>query len=544
MLGWLWPSWTITSLTKSYVRWDESLKNQLRLCGSASNKNFFTMDLKSVPVLSLRQTVMMKIAILVCNDPDIQKFLRGNGGEASVFPNKETQIYLEKAGSEMEQTTILNREETWAWRNIYLEVNYPSPIDFAYIGDKIFIEPRIKTGTLPFERWEELVERKISSLSLPSLLRSEFFDVIRSVAIEIDNWLKDNYCVLSQYLREGRPIFRYFQWNSLGKIDRQKTARTLLTIRGLHYNDYRCVALYYGMMDQLLAIMDWKNPERQVDTSKWRYCAGLLWETSPEKNGLKYFAQPYSLGERIRLEPNFRFQPNEEQNVRYINYVMSKNYILYEDLLFCLSQISDDEKETIFKEHPFKILMYFLDWPLQCEFLLAAKRLLTYLTANDFRDILIVILYERIMLDRKDFDYINLLKEFWSIIPPQFKQSLKTDSIYKGLMYTINFPVDEIFRHEKLFEHFSGRSLTFGYRGVKYMLIRIEESSKGFEALDTMPFASFRNYKFCSIFYVCKMRKQKPLQRLEQELKNKIKQKVPEFISKLRDLCDWPYKRT
>ncbi|GFT74431.1 uncharacterized protein NPIL_283161 [Nephila pilipes] len=499
------------------------------------------MPFKSVPVLSLRHMAMLKIAIHVCNDPDIQKFLKKNGGEPSVFPSNESQVFLEKVGREMEQTSILDREGTWAWKSVLRDVNFPRNLDFTFTKDKTFRVCDMKKGTLPFKSWEDLVEKKISSFSLPPLLRSEFFDIIRSVTAEIDQWIKDHYRILFHYLHEERSVYCYFQWNSLGKIDRQKTARTLITIEGLHPDDHFNVALNYGMMDQLLAVMYGKTPERLVDSSN---CAGLMWEIFPRESDLMYMAQSYSSFQSLASQSNSRYRTTAEQNLQSINSVMSKKYIQYEDFLFCLSQISDDEKEIIYKQHPLKILMYFLDWPLQCEFLETAERLLPYLSVNDFRDTLKVILYERVMLGRKDFNYIILLKEFWSMIPQPFKQLMRTDLMYKSLMYTINYPSTEIFPHEKLFELFDGDGLIFSFRGVKYILMRIEESSKLLEALDTVPFTSSHDYKLFSTLYVCKLRPKKRMQKFERELKNKIKQRVPEFISKIRDHFHWRQKRT
>ncbi|GFU42700.1 uncharacterized protein NPIL_646751 [Nephila pilipes] len=498
------------------------------------------MALKSIPVLSLRHMAMLKIAIHVCNDPDIQKFLKKNGVEPSIFPSRESQIFLEKVGREMEPTSTLDREGTWAWKSVLSNVKYLRHLNFTYVKNQTSRVCDMKKGTLPFKSWEDLVEKKISSFSLPPMLQSEFFDIIRSVTAEIDQWIKDHHRVLFHYLHEERSVYCYFQWNSLGKIDREETARTLLTIEGLHPEDYFYVAINYGFMDQLLTFMYGRTPEKLVDCSN---CAGLMWEDFPTKRDLMSMALTNSSFQSLASQLDSPLRTRDE-NLEIINSVMSRIYIQYEEFLLCLSKISDDEKEIIFIQYPLKILMYFLDWPLQSEFLETAERLLPYLTVDDFRDTLKVILYERILLGRKDFHYIDLLKEFWSMIPQPFKQLIMTDLMYKSLMYTINYPSDEIFPHEKLFEHFSGNGLMYTYRGAKYILMRIEESSKRFETLKTVPYTSNRDNKLFSTFYVCKLRPKYSMEIFEQELKIKKKQNVPEFITKLRDLFHWRPKRT
>ncbi|GFT67958.1 uncharacterized protein NPIL_18371 [Nephila pilipes] len=500
------------------------------------------MALQSIPMLSLRHMAMLKIAIHVCNDPDIQKFLEKNGVESSIFPSKESQIFLEKVGRKMEKTSIQDLEGIWAWKSVLRDIKYVRNLKFNFVKNKTSRVCDMRMGILPFKSWEGLVLKKIYSFSLPPMLRSEFFDVIRLVAAEIDQWMKDHHRVLFHYLHEERSVHCYFQWNSLGRIDRQKTARTLLTIEGLHPEDYFNVALNYGFMDQLLTFMyGKKNPESLVNS--WSR-AGLMWEILERERDLMCMAQSYSSFESFETDLNFRFRTTAEQNLRSINSVISTKYIQYEDFLFCFSQTSDEEKEIIFQQHPLKILMYFLDWPLQSEFLETAERLLPYLSVNDFRDTLRVILNERILLGRKDFNYINLLREFWSMIPQPFKQLMRTDLLYKSLMYTIYYPSDEIFPHEYLFELFGGDGLMFTYRGAKYILFRVEESSKPFEALDTVPFTCYLDYKFCSTLYVCNLRLKTRMLRFEEELKNKMKPSVPEFISKLRDHFYWRPKRT
>ncbi|GFT63241.1 uncharacterized protein NPIL_464011 [Nephila pilipes] len=486
-----------------------------------------TMALRNLPVLSLRQLAMVKLAVAVCNDPDMQNFLKEYGSESFVFPSRETQIYVEKAKMEFEETGKLGPDETWAWRSFLIHVNFPRTLDITFKTKKIFNECDMKKGTLPFERWEELVEKKISSFSLPPVLRAELIDVIRSTAAEIDQWIKDNYRNLLHYLQEGRSAHCYFQWNSHGKIDREKTARTLINIEGLHNEDRFYLALHYGIIDDMFSYKFGKLPERLEGTCRWRYCAGLMWEACSGESDLKYIAQ---------LNPVF--QSTAEQNLQCINFLISKKYIQYEDLLFCLSQVSDDEREVIFKTYRLRILKYFLDWPFQCQFIEAAKRLLPYLTESDFRDILVVILYERITLGRKDFDYINLLREFWSVIPTRKKELIEKDAIYENLKYTLDYPNYEIFSNEKLIGSYRGNQLMFGYQGTKYFLKKIESPSK---CLDSGHFTSCRDYKFCSIFYVCKCRAGEYKKGFVQELKTHIKQWVPAFFTKIRDFCHWLY---
>ncbi|GFT64552.1 uncharacterized protein TNCV_649461 [Trichonephila clavipes] len=128
--------------------------------------------------------------------------------------------------------------------------------------------------------------------------------------------------------------------------------------------------------------------------------------------------------------------------------------------------MGNEDRKAVFKTSCLQILQLLLDWPLQGEFLNAAEHLLPYFTEIDFIVILNIIVYERILLHRKDFNYIDLLKEFWSLSPSHLKEPINIYPIYEPLMLIINFPVDEIFPSEQLLQSYEWDNLTFRCCGV------------------------------------------------------------------------------
>ncbi|GFT70968.1 uncharacterized protein NPIL_580381 [Nephila pilipes] len=368
------------------------------------------MNWCSFPVISLRQMAMGKIAIAVCNDPDIKNFVREHGSVSFVFPSKETQMYLEKEGRLFEQTCELDLQQTWAWKNVLMDANFPPAIEYLMPELDVFLDQReMGEGILPFQRWEELVEKKISSFLLTPLLRYELFDVIRSIAAEIDKWIKDHTMISKNFLEIARTAQCYFQWNSFGKIDRVKTAETLIRKEILPTEDLYCLASHYGLMDGILMdqISDLtcgKFPGSYVNLSNisdLRAC--IAWERFTWESDFNYLAQR-----------NFFTKSTSQQNFHCLNYVMDWECLQYDYLLFFLSQMGDDEREEIFKTYPLKILMYFLDWPLQCVFFRRFKTSVAILSSN-FRDILTVILYEKLCWIGR-FQLTSLIK-FWSTNP-------------------------------------------------------------------------------------------------------------------------------
>ncbi|GFS42301.1 uncharacterized protein TNIN_465731 [Trichonephila inaurata madagascariensis] len=122
---------------------------------------------------------MTKVAINVGLDPEIVDFVKDYGCASFVFPSKVAHSYLELKNPV---------EETWMWKDFMVEKmmsklsNLPGRRRSAHEPDDWVTRENI----LPFARWEELVEKRISSFLLPQLLQHELLDVVRSVSIEID----------------------------------------------------------------------------------------------------------------------------------------------------------------------------------------------------------------------------------------------------------------------------------------------------------------------------------------------------------------------
>ncbi|GFS61512.1 uncharacterized protein TNCV_4312241 [Trichonephila clavipes] len=213
--------------------------------GSCKGEICLTMTFFERPyVLSLRQMAMTKVAINVCLDPEILDLVKDYGCASFVFPSKVAHLYL-NAESPV--------EETWMWKDFMVEKvlskfsNLPGRRRSATQPDDWVTRKNI----LPFARWEELVEERISSFLLPQLLQHELFDVVRTVSIEIDKWIKDHTEDWRKFPEIARCAQYDFQWNSHGKIDRVKTASTLIMNEKLEIEDRYLLAALYGLVDKM-----------------------------------------------------------------------------------------------------------------------------------------------------------------------------------------------------------------------------------------------------------------------------------------------------
>ncbi|GFY06943.1 uncharacterized protein TNCV_4090451 [Trichonephila clavipes] len=395
---------------------------------------------------------MTKLAINLCRDPEILDFVKDNGCVSFVFPSKETHLY---------RGVKSPKEEIWTWKDILMQSFFSS----FYVRHELDLEDYVtnvspeRRNVLPFARWEELVEEKISSL--PTLLKRKVLDVFRSFCIEIDKWIKYHSQVWENFSKIPRSAPYDFQWNSFGQIDLVGTASALIVNETLDIKDRYILACLYGLMDQMP--IGKKVPDEIVQKysklAKREVIVQKEFNWTSKGFQINYFMRNSSFTNLI-----------SKKKVLFLNTVLSEECLQCDDFLFYMSHMTKEESKDVFKISAFKILLLLLNWPLQGEFLKVAEHLLPYFTEINFFVMLDIIIYQRIMLRRKDFNYIGLLKGFWSLSPSNLKESLKNYPIYEPLMLIINSPVGEIFPSEKLLQSYESGYLTFRCCGVKYLL--------------------------------------------------------------------------
>ncbi|GFT64545.1 uncharacterized protein TNCV_649421 [Trichonephila clavipes] len=183
---------------------------------------------------------MTKLAITVCCDPEILDLVKDYGCVSFVFPSKEAHLYLGVKSW---------KNEAWIQKDSKSIIGYPVGCLCQEIKN---IEPKIskmRKNILPFARWEELVKKRISSL--PQLLKHELLDVIRSFSNEIDKWIKYHFQDWQRFSGISCSAVNNFQWNSLGKIDRVRTASALIVNEMLDIKDRGILASLYSLMDKV-----------------------------------------------------------------------------------------------------------------------------------------------------------------------------------------------------------------------------------------------------------------------------------------------------
>ncbi|KAF8771127.1 uncharacterized protein LOC129989421 [Argiope bruennichi] len=99
-----------------------------------------------------------------------------------------------------------------------------------------------------------------------------------------------------------------------------------------------------------------------------------------------------------------------------------------DDFLYCLYGATEEEELQILKMDTRKLLLLYLDWPLQSFFLEMVEKLWNFIDFSLFKAVLEIIFTYSIR--RKDFDYDKLYMEFWERSPNNLKEEAKASPIF------------------------------------------------------------------------------------------------------------------
>ncbi|GFX73661.1 uncharacterized protein TNCV_5025651 [Trichonephila clavipes] len=421
-------------------------------------------------VPTLQQMSVLVIAVKVCNDPEVKAFMKIYGPVSFVIPSKELHTFLNKE--------LPVRTDRMMYKLHFNEIkfgfvaNSPTSAYLRGFDTSVYKFHSTKNGftadDLPSITWEEIVSRKISSLGIPNIMRSELISIIRCICIEIDRWHKDHKDI---FHFDFIDFQRYFCWSSQGKIDRAKTAQSLIKNETLRISERYNFARHYCFENDVKFL--WKKLKE----------GDKIYFSSIGDYGVwfKYIATKTDINE-IRISRNSRGNPfNMKAYFSLLTPIEKKLWlksfinckaINYEDVHFCLSFLEKNEQEDIWRQYSSKILQYYLVWPLQNEFLSVLKNIWPYMSIENYIDILHFIIYERIMIGWNDFDYVGLMKEFWRQTPNNLKELVKRYEIYQVALPVINCELFKRYPNEVILENYKDHVLKFHHVGINYCLLR------------------------------------------------------------------------
>ncbi|GFU06780.1 uncharacterized protein NPIL_468361 [Nephila pilipes] len=422
------------------------------------------MKEKFFPVLSLKEQSSVKIAIAICQGKEyqalevetnlfnrfpIKKNIKRNLEKVFLYCIWRRQLPLQLHETDFPPTLrdLFGgmQEDVDLLRNAKCMCN----VDLVEHFRRYWIQKGTFIQDLHYEytKWKTSIEKKISPLLLPNTLRNELLPFVLNIRLEINKWKEVHQKIACPVVEPSS-----FHWKSSGKIDYQETAIFLIRNEEVDIQFRYALADAYYLNEEAFSLWEKMTPDERPfdhlhdppfsirsimsqDEIDWD---GLAEETVLlESDDLDYrtFWHPhYHLGVRT-----FFTNLSRQKRIEWLIYSVQHEIIDNEEFLFCLSQLETyHEKEIVFMECPCHILGYFLDRPLQSKFLEVADLLWTYLSGRMFFFLIHFIIYQKVIKAWKDFDYSQLLKDFWYRSPIHLKECIKLKNIYQVMMYVIH----------------------------------------------------------------------------------------------------------
>ncbi|GFQ88381.1 uncharacterized protein TNCT_392401 [Trichonephila clavata] len=287
-----------------------------------------------------------------------------------------------------------------------------------------------------FKTWEPFMRQKVSSLPLPTAFRERVLTLMMPLSFEYWMWRynHDEFCNNDLYSN-------HIVWNSFGMIDRFKTAERLIRCQDFTTHQRDTLAYCYGRRDNVL---EWKEDisfggkfvsHSSIDSCYAELCPEPLYSLSVEMNRHKNMRR-LSKGLACFLKSDDLLQKlTSLEDLKLLIRRIKRNRRICNNERICLFNLDIIQQEEFFMREPLLILKVLLQWPLQTQFLEVADRLWAHLKEDDFVEILNTILC-KIKRGWRDFDYMDLLVNFWLQSPSHFQK------------YAINSPYFPYFRKD------------------------------------------------------------------------------------------------
>ncbi|GFU43186.1 uncharacterized protein NPIL_528371 [Nephila pilipes] len=419
------------------------------------------------PVLSLQKLCSTKIALGIYNDPEMTA-LEEKYDLLKYFPlSKGIMDFLELRQSDHQLDGFPYLFRASPFNKYHLKQRRKPPFykrnrDITNKFSWCFT-PKLKKD-MHYAEWNNLVLKKISSLSIPKPLHNELLTSVRCTRLEIKKWMSNH----REILRCSEETIN-FHWKSSGKINYEETAKSLIRNEKLDTRTRYALASFYYLKDDAIYLWSeermswgeknlishdhpclqiWNNCVKRRSAIEWDNLAdnrtgfeiGMLGDSSES------WHSHYHLGIRTVFT-----KLSTGKKIEWLNYSVKYETIDSEDFLFCLSHLeAHHEKENLFRKYPCQVLGYFLDWPLQSEFLEVAESIWSFVSGRIFFFLLHFIIYERIVKEWNDYDYFHLLREFWRRSPIHLKECIQQKHIYQVVMLVVDCDYMSSFYKEKI----------------------------------------------------------------------------------------------
>ncbi|GFX55620.1 uncharacterized protein TNCV_269081 [Trichonephila clavipes] len=292
------------------------------------------------------------------------------------------------------------------------------------------------------EKWEPFVSLKVSQCALPVELQEKIVALMRPLSFELNTWFLDHI----QFFQNQRYDI-YIVWNSYGMIDRLKTIERCIFTNCVPI-DYRIhLACQYKIWTGIMELFEEAPWYDEVTKKKISHEVLSIYSSNLYPDLVRNMRC-------LIIERKFPNHPPEWPVVRnfpriqrlvkrdrefgawiFTEWLLGKDFLTDDDRV-CFFNLDVGEQEELLKEIPFHMLMLLLQWPLQTQFLEVVDRLWTCITKEEFFKLLLLI-HSKIEKGWRDFDYIDLMKTFWSRSPRHFQNYVQVKDISEQEEYSM-----------------------------------------------------------------------------------------------------------
>ncbi|CAL1294432.1 unnamed protein product [Larinioides sclopetarius] len=309
---------------------------------------------------------------------------------------------------------------------------------------------------------------KMSMVCIPEKLRKRVLDRVWHVSLEICKWI--DYHTKNSYLGIEAPDD--FCWTPQGKIDKRKTAETIIRNERIDIRKRYKLACLYCLEDDIRILWekmrrttrkafyngrDPKLVEQHGLVIYWTYFIQEVpldhnvFEEHDELSNVCAFQCAALEGNKIATEYFYERLTDDEKKsniVPCIEYLAmgpnpsTQTYInfpeqdLNDSVYFLFSRLDEEDRFKVFESYPLLVLKSFLSWPRQKVFMELVGLTWQYLPEKDFGILLLEIL-SKDLDGYKDYNYRELFLEFWDTSPPSYKRFINSETSFGGILLVL-----------------------------------------------------------------------------------------------------------
>ncbi|GFR28712.1 uncharacterized protein TNCT_480321 [Trichonephila clavata] len=297
------------------------------------------------------------------------------------------------------------------------------------------------------EHWGKYVREKFPK-DFPTELQENIVALMRPMSYEVENWMKEHENILDDDVEEFS-----FYWKGDGTIDRMKTINTLIESKHLPIGFRFVLACNYLLDEDVFCV--WNDmptgiQKKFLNSGVRRYNFGQVTERNTGiwcawyKNKYeKLLGTKFELGiapygwDDLSVQGNLPLKLPLEERFQMLSTILDRCNDSYIHRI-CYFKMNTDQQMEALKIHPYHVLKSFLIWPGQSLFVQMAKQTWDYLPKWHYSCLLHIMICQKILLNWKDYNYVELLQNFWNESPDDFKEYTKTyDAIFEPLMLVI-----------------------------------------------------------------------------------------------------------